>query len=125
MFSEIKSKVQNYANYLESLKSEAQKLREQLLQNKIKGLLEEQQLQTTLQISKGRVIGADSGFFDSSLTGLDFCYIKCAGSYFEYDSKLIKYEKLTSSPEYFFTVSQNILPKEEIQKYTSINRLKK
>lgn len=125
MFSEIKSKVQSYANYLESLKSEAHKLREQLLQNKIKGFIEEQQLQTISSVSKGRVIGADSGFFDSSLTGLDFCYIKCAGSYFEYDSKLVKYEKLVSSPEYFFTVSQNVLQKEEIQKFTSINRLKK
>ncbi len=125
MFSEIKSKVQSYANYLESLKAEAQKLRELLLQNKIKGLIEEQQLQTISSVSKGNVLGVDSGFFDSSLTGLDFCYIKCAGSYFEYDSKLAKYEKLTSSPEYFFTVSQNILQKEEIQKYTSINRLKK
>lgn len=124
MFSSIKLQVDKYASYLGSVKENAQATKELLKQNKIQGLIEQEQIQNIEYNSKGKVIGADSGFFESSLTGLDFCYVKCAGSYFEYDSKLIKYKKLTQNPNFLFKTSEFVLQKDEIHKFVSINRLK-
>lgn len=124
MFSDIQKQIDKYANYLDAIKAKALETKEQLKQNKIQGLIEKEHLQSISENSKGKVIGVDSGFFESSLTGLDFCYIKCSGSYFEYDSKLVKYEKLTQNPIYEFKISDSILQKDEIQKFVSIARLK-
>jgi len=124
MFSNINPQITKYAGYLESLKKEAENIKNLLLENKIKGLLEKDQFQNISEVSKGSCIGVDSGFFESSLTGLDFCYIKCAGSFFEYDKKLIKYNKLTSSPIYEFKLSESVLQKDEVQKFVSISRLR-
>ena len=124
VFSDIKQQVDKYAMYLDAIKSKALETKELLIQNKISGLMEKEQLQVISENSKGKIIGVDSGFFESSLTGLDFCYIKCAGSYFEYDKKLVKYEKLSTNPIYEFKISDFILQKDEIQKFVSIARLK-
>jgi len=124
MFSDIQKQIDKYANYLDAIKAKALETKEQLKQNKIQGLIEKEHLQSISENSKGKVIGVDSGFFESSLTGLDFCYIKCSGFYFEYDSKLVKYEKLTQNPIYEFKISDSILQKDEIQKFVSIARLK-
>jgi len=124
MFADIQKQVDKYANYLADIKVEAQKTKELLKQNSIFGLIEQEQLQAINENSKGKVIGVDSGFFESSLTGLDFCYIKCSGSFFDYDSKLVKYERLTQNPIYEFKISDNILQKDEVQKFVSIARLK-
>jgi hypothetical protein len=124
MFSDIQKQIDKYANYLDAIKASALQTKEQLKQNKIQGLIEKEQLQSIEENSKGKVIGADSGFFESSLTGLDFCYIKSSGSYFEYNSKLVKYERLTENPIYEFKISDSILQKDEIQKFVSIARLK-
>lgn len=124
MFEDIQKQVDKYAGYLSGIKEEAQIIKKSLLENKIQGLVEKEQLQPIIENSKAKVIGADSGFFESSLTGLDFCYIKCAGSFFDYDKKLINYEKLTPNPNYEFKISDSILQKDEIQKFVSIARLK-
>ncbi len=124
MFSNIKQQVDKYASYLGSIKEDALKIKDLLKTNSVKGLVESEQLQKIVNNNKGKVIGCDSGFFSSSLTGLDFCYIKTAGSFFDYDSKLVKYEKLIPAPNYELKISQNALQKEEIQKFTSISRLR-
>lgn len=124
MFSNIQNEVNKYAARLDEIKLFAQKVKNKMSSNSIKGFVEEEQLQEIKYNSKGTVIGCDSGFFESSLTGLDFVYVKTAGSYMEYDSKLIKYEKLINPPRYKPLVSKNILQKEDVQKFTSISRLR-
>ena len=52
-----------------------------------------------------------------------FCYIKSAGSYFEYNETLVKYDKL-NFPKYTFKISEYILQKDEVRKFVSINRLR-
>ena len=122
MFSSIKLQIDKYSEYLDSNKNVAFAIRKQLLENKFKGFLEEP-IQKIEFEKEGKVLGVDSGFIDSRLTGLDFCYIKSAGSYFEYNETLVKYDKL-NFPKYTFKISEYILQKDEVRKFVSINRLR-
>lgn len=122
MFSSIKQQIDKYSEYLNTNKTIALNIRKQLLENKFKGFVEEPIQKINFQ-KEGKVLGVDSGFIDSRLTGLDFCYIKSAGSYFEYNETLVKYDRLTL-PKYSFKISNSILQKDEVHKFVSINRLR-
>src|SRR5574344_272601 len=124
MFENILKQVDNYSNLLSQYKNEALILREKLSKGN-NNFIESKVIHNLEFKTKGKVLGVDSGFFDSAITGLDFCYIKSAGSYFDYDINLKNYSKLSTIPNYDFFISENILQKEEVQKFTSINRLRK
>jgi len=124
MFSSIKGQVDKYTQRLNEISNLAKAIKSKLIDGSIKGFVEQEQYQKIEYSFKGTVIGVDSGFFESSLTGLDFCYIKTAGSFFVYDKKLCRYEKLLQNPNYEFKTSENSLQKEELPKYVSISRLR-
>ena len=121
MFDKLDENINKYKTKIDVLKNDANKIRNKLLEDRYSFLIEGKNIFKLDEIKKGSAFGTDSGFFNSYITGLDFVYVKTAGSFLKYDKKLIDYKRLKITKELFLSEKQ--LQKDEVNKFASIKRI--
>ncbi len=125
MLNQIKENVLSYREYYNALELNAKSIRQKLLNSEFNCFIEEKQIIELKPLNIDfSAVASDSGFFNDSLTGLDFVYVKSAGAYFKYNSgKLTEYLRLPKKPNKNLYFSEYILQKDEIHKFVSIKRI--
>jgi len=125
MLEEIRESVLKYQTFYKGLKDNAKEIRESLLANKYSLFEESQNIQKITKDNNVTVCAVDSGFFSDSFTGLDFAYVKTAGSYFNYQNgKLTNYKRDIRYRDKNIYFSDYPLQKDEIHKFVSIKRIR-
>jgi len=125
MLHKIREQVNNYKTFYKRVEDNASIVRENLLKNKYSVFEESESIIKVKEENTCRCVGIDSGFFNETLTGMDFVYVKTAGSYFNYQNgKIKKYKKILNRPKKELYFAKNILQKDEVHKFVSIARIR-
>jgi hypothetical protein len=125
MYEQIKQKVKAVSGSFAEIKEKAKYFSENPNKFDLKFCFSE----AITKINPGKKsfsVGAvDSGFFSDSFVGFDFCFVKVAGSVFEYkESKLVSSKHFPDTPKSAFITPDSYMQKDEFERFVSISRLK-